>query len=133
MRLREPHSASREAAGSRTLMRQLRKAGIPIGRWKRVRSDKPSTGGGPRYRICAEELVASPNRVRREFTPREPNILWFGDISYIRTGKGGVTWRWSWICIHVVLSVGRCHQQQTPLWFVGHCVMHWRYAGRKSE
>ncbi|WP_205072953.1 IS3 family transposase [Photorhabdus sp. S9-53] len=34
MRLRELHSASRGAAGSRTLMHPLRKAGIPVGRWK---------------------------------------------------------------------------------------------------
>ncbi|OCQ51234.1 Integrase core domain protein [Photorhabdus australis subsp. thailandensis] len=45
--------------------------------------------GGHRYRICPEESVASPNRVRREFIPGEPNTLWCGDISYIRTGKGG--------------------------------------------
>ncbi|MBS9435556.1 IS3 family transposase [Photorhabdus hainanensis] len=38
--------------------------------------------------------MASPNRVRREFIPGEPNILWRGDISYIRTGKG-----WSYLAV----------------------------------
>ncbi|MBS9435557.1 IS3 family transposase, partial [Photorhabdus hainanensis] len=54
------HSASRGAAGSRTLMHQLRKAGIPIGRWKVRRLMKESglisrQPGGHRYRICPEE------------------------------------------------------------------------------
>nr|WP_083451903.1 IS3 family transposase [Photorhabdus heterorhabditis] len=88
VRLRELYSASRGTAGSRTLMHQLREAGIPVGRWKVRRLMKECSltsrqPGGHRYRICPEESVASPNRVRREFLSHGNRIpLWCGDIGY---------------------------------------------------
>nr|WP_242689482.1 IS3 family transposase [Photorhabdus cinerea] len=89
VRLRELHSASRGAAGSRTLMHQLRKAGIPAGCWKVSRLMKEfglisRQPGGHRYRICPEESVASPNR---DLSPGNRTPFGAG-ISAIQNGVG---------------------------------------------
>ncbi|EKN4209681.1 DDE-type integrase/transposase/recombinase [Yersinia ruckeri] len=44
--------------------------------------------GKPRYRGEREVSLASPDLLKRQFKPSEPNRVWSGDISYIKVNGG---------------------------------------------
>ena len=44
--------------------------------------------GRHRYRGVKEEAMASPDLLRRRFTPETPDKAWSGDISYVRVNGG---------------------------------------------
>lgn len=91
--VRELHQQSRGAAGSRTLSLLMRQSGYNVGRWLARRlmqecglaSRQP---GKPRYRGERETSLASPDLLKRQFKPSEPNRVWSGDISYIKVNGG---------------------------------------------
>ena len=87
------------AAGRRTLQKQLRLAGFPIGRFKvcslmreaGLRSGQP----GPRpYKKHGQARVDIPNLLDLQFDVPAPNRVWCGDISYVWQEIVGTTWPW---------------------------------------
>ncbi|AJJ53106.1 HTH-like domain protein (plasmid) [Yersinia pseudotuberculosis IP 32953] len=93
LQLRELHQQSRGAAGNRTLSLLMRQSGYNVGRWLAGRlmrecglaSRQP---GKPRYRGEREVSLASPDLLKRQFKPSEPNRVWSGYISYIKVNGG---------------------------------------------
>ncbi|WP_155979598.1 IS3 family transposase, partial [Yersinia wautersii] len=87
------HQQSRGAAGSRTLSLLMRQSGYNVGRWLARRlmrecglaSRQP---GKPRYRGEREVSLASPDLLKRQLKPSEPNRVWGGDISYTKVNGG---------------------------------------------
>lgn len=103
-RLREAHYRSRFTYGSRRLMRQLRKGGLTIGRYrvrhlmrlagihvKRRRKRRVTTQSNHRYQV-------SPNLVGGVFQTAKPNLVWVSDITYIRTAEG-------WLYLAIVMDL----------------------------
>ena len=79
---------SRGSAGSRSIQGMLREDGVSIGRF-RVRRLMRELGlvskqpGSHAYKQATVERPDIPNRLNREFTPKQPNQVWCGDITYI--------------------------------------------------
>jgi len=87
-RVQAAFSASRGAAGSRTVVGMLRQEGLEIGRFKARRlmrelglvSKQP---GRHAYRQATAERLDIPNGLDRAFAPAGPNQVWCGDITYV--------------------------------------------------
>ena len=47
-----------------------------------------------RYKRAAQEHVAIPNKLNRQFDVARPNQVWCGDVTYIWTGK-----RWAYLAV----------------------------------
>ena len=67
--------------------------GYKVGRWlaHRLMQECGLESGQPgrqRYRGVKEEAMASPDLLRRRFTPETPDKAWSGDISYVRVKSG---------------------------------------------
>ncbi|GGY12594.1 transposase [Litchfieldella qijiaojingensis] len=96
-------SASRGAAGSRTMTAMLKESGISIGRFK-VRSLMRELGlicrqpGPHAYRKATVERPDIPNHLDRQFNAQQPDLVWCGDITYVWTGV-------SWSYLAVVLDL----------------------------
>ena len=90
-RVQAAFSASRGAAGSRTVVSMLRQEGLEIGRFKARRlmrelglvSKQP---GRHSYRQATAERLDIANGLDRAFTPAGPNQVWCGDITYVWAG-----------------------------------------------
>jgi putative transposase len=97
------HTASRGAAGARTIAGQLTVDGDKIGRYKAkslmreagIASKQPR---GHRYRIAEEESIIAPNHLARKFTVSKANQVWCGDVTYVWSGK-------QWLYLAVVLDL----------------------------
>lgn len=92
-RLRELHQQSRGSAGNRTLSLLMRRSGYNVGRWlaRRLMQEcglESRQPGKHRYRNVGEETSASPNLLKRQFTPTQANRVWSGNISYIKVSGG---------------------------------------------
>ncbi|WP_432707166.1 IS3 family transposase [Hafnia alvei] len=92
--LKEKFSASRESAGSRTLVKKLREEGITISRW-RVRKIMQEEGLVCRQRRAWKVTTKpkkgadfAPNLLNQNFNPPGPDQIWVSDITYLRTGEG---------------------------------------------
>jgi len=100
---RDIHTASRGAAGSRTLSGTLKQQGEAVGRYK-ARSLMKEAGlvskqqKRHRYRIAEEESVIAPNKLNREFNVTAANQVWCGDVTYVWTGM-------CWLYLAVVLDL----------------------------
>lgn len=95
---------SRYSLGSRELMKALRKNGYFIGRYK-TRTIMRKLGLVVRQRVAYkvttqrdERHLAAPNLVNMDFNPAQPNQVWAGDITYLRTGQG-------WMYLSVVMDL----------------------------
>ncbi|OMQ21470.1 transposase [Serratia oryzae] len=91
--VRELHQQSRGATGSRTLSLLMRQSGYNMGRWlaRRLMQECGLASrqlGKPRYRGERETSLASPDLLKKQFKPSEPNRVWSGDISYIKVNGG---------------------------------------------
>ena len=126
------HDASRGAAGSPVITGQLRQSGESIGRYK-VRSLMKSAGlvstqqKTHGYRHSESESVIAPNYFRRQFCVDQPDQIWCGDVTYVRSGQ-------RWLYLATVLDVYkrkvvgwafRCTQIQSSLsehyaWLMNH-------------
>lgn len=86
------HTASRGAAGARTISGQLQQQGETVGRYKaaslmreaNIASKQPHKH---KYKIAEEESKIAPNILQREFTVQGPNTVWCGDVTYIWAGS----------------------------------------------
>ena len=92
--LKELFSASRESAGSRTLVKKLRGEGVTISRW-RVRKIMNEEGLVCRQRRAWKVTTKpkkgadfAPNLLNQNFNPLGLNQIWVSDITYLRTGEG---------------------------------------------
>lgn len=102
-RVVELHTASRCAAGARTLSAALRAEGEPVGRYKAARlmveaGVESKQRRKHRYRQTESESAIAPNHLNREFTVQRPDAVWCGDVTYIWAGK-------YWVYLAVVLDL----------------------------
>lgn len=91
--MRELHQQSRGSAGSRTLSLLMRQSGYNMGRWlaRRLMREcglESRQPGKHRYRGEREASPVSPDLLKRQFKPSEPNRVWSGDISDIKVNGG---------------------------------------------
>lgn len=103
-RMKALFAESRNSLGSRQLMKQLRKEGIEIGRYRVRRLMKKlglSVKRKKRFVLTTDsnhkESVAK-NLLNREFSPAAKNQIWTTDITYIWTLQG-------WVYLAVVLDL----------------------------
>lgn len=97
------HSASRGAAGARSIAGELSRQGESIGRYKaaslmkeaNIVSKQPRTH---RYKVAKNESNIAPNLLQREFAVDKPNQVWCGDVTYIWSGK-------QWMYLAVVMDL----------------------------
>lgn len=97
------HTASRGAAGARTIAGQLTQQGEKVGRYKagclmreaNISSKQPHKH---RYKIAEDESRVAPNLLKREFTVEAPNKVWCGDVTYIWAGT-------QWLYLAVVMDL----------------------------
>jgi len=97
------HTASRGAAGARTLAGQLTQQGEKVGRYKaaslmreaNIRSKQPHKHT---YKIAEAESRIAPNVVQRQFKVDAPNTVWCGDVTYIWAGT-------QWLYLAVVMDL----------------------------
>lgn len=100
---RDIHTASREAAGTRSLSGKLKQQGEAVGRYKARSLMKEANLVSKlrkrhRYRVAEDESVIAPNTLNREFTVSEANQVWCGDVTYVWTGS-------CWLYLAVVLDL----------------------------
>lgn len=87
-KIKELFKASRNSAGSRTLLGMMRELGYEIGRFKvmslmreaKLTSKQP---GSHSYKTAQVERLDIPNILDREFDVSAPDSVWCGDITYI--------------------------------------------------
>lgn len=102
-KVKQIHSDSRGAAGSRTVSGMLKQQGESVGRYQ-ARSLMKSLGlvskqqKTHRYRIVDDESVIAPNHLARAFEVDAPNQVWCGDVTYVWVGTG-------WLYLAVVLDL----------------------------
>ena len=95
---------SRQSLGGRQMMKQLRKEGFEIGRY-RVRKRMKKLGlvvkRKKRFVLTTESAHALPvaeNRLKRDVALREKNRVWTTDMTYIWTLQG-------WVSLAVVIDL----------------------------
>lgn len=95
---------SRQSLGSRGMIKQLRKEGFVIGRYRARRLMKQLglvVKVKRRYRVTTQskhDLPVAPNVLNREFNPAQPNQAWVSDITYVWTVQG-------WLYLAVVMDL----------------------------
>jgi putative transposase len=109
--IKESHSASDRVYGSLRVFKDLREAGVRIGRKRVARIMRQhkihavSAYKAPRY-IRSVPSIAIPNRLNRQFNVAERDHVWVTDITYIRTWQG-------WLYLAVVMDL---HSRKVVGW-----------------
>ena len=95
--IRTTHKKNYEAYGYRRTWKALRRAGeiVPrcqVQRLMRAHGIQGAKRPGKPWRTTkpAPNAARRPDLVGRQFTAREPNRLWVGDLSYLRCWEGVV-------------------------------------------
>jgi putative transposase len=103
-RMKALFAESRESLGSRGMVRQLRKEGYMIGRF-RVRRLMKRLGLAVKikrkYRVTTQsqhDLPVAGNVLNRQFNPGQPDQAWVADITYVWTVQG-------WLYLAVVMDL----------------------------
>ena len=99
----EIHTASRGAAGARTISGMLKLQGEPVGRYKAASLMKAAGLVSKqlkkhRYRLPGEVSIVTDNILNRQFTVDRPNQVWCGDVTYVWSGR-------HWLYLAVVLDL----------------------------
>ena len=97
------HTASRGAAGARTISGILKQRGESVGRYKARSLMKEADLVSKQhkdhhYRIADEVSAIADNLLDREFTTHRPNQAWCGDVTYVWSGQ-------CWLYLAVVLDL----------------------------
>lgn len=88
------HAESRQAYGAKKTWLELRDQGIACGKHRVARLRKEAgieARRKRRFRLTVENhsmAPAVPNLVQRQFDVQQPNRVWVGDMTYIRTRAG---------------------------------------------
>ena len=103
-RIKQLFQASRGSLGSREMVKNLRKEGFSIGRY-RVRSLmrrlKLKVIQRQAYRVTTQRKDAHPvaeNLINQDFNPEKTNQVWAGDVTYLRTHEG-------WMYLAIVMDL----------------------------
>lgn len=94
VRLKALFTASRESAGSRTLVKKLREEGITVSRWrvmKLMQEEGLECRQRRAYKVTTKPRAGAdiaPNLLNQNFTPPGPDQVWVSDVTYLRTGEG---------------------------------------------
>jgi putative transposase len=99
----EIHTASRGAAGARTISGMLKQQDEPVGRYKAASLMKEAGLVSRqlkqhRYRLSGEASVIADNILDRQFSVDRPNQVWCGDVTYVWSGR-------CWLYLAVVLDL----------------------------
>ena len=104
VQIREIHEANRQVYGSPRIYKVLQGRGIRCGKHrvaKIMRFESLRGRSKKRFRSTATvraERAAAPNRLERKFQSEQPDRVWVGDITQIRTGQG-------WLYLAVLLDL----------------------------
>ena len=103
-RMKQLFERSRESLGSREMAKKLRGEGFKIGRY-RVRKLMKNLGLTVRQRVAYKITtkrkhtdVVADNLLNQNFNPVQPNEVWAGDVTYLKTGEG-------WMYLAVVMDL----------------------------
>lgn len=103
-RIKQLFAASRDSLGSREMVKKLRKEGIEIGRY-RVRTLMKQLGLKVIQRQAHKSTTqrkhsheVADNLVNQDFNPENPNQVWAGDITYLKTHEG-------WMYLAIVMDL----------------------------
>lgn len=94
VRLKALFAASRESAGSRTLVKKLREEGVTVSRWrvmKLMQEEGLECRQRRTYKVTTKPRAGAevaPNLLNQNFTPPGPDQVWVSDVTYLRTGEG---------------------------------------------
>ena len=97
------HTASRGAAGARTISGQLKQQGEFVGRYK-AGSLMKATGlvskqlKQHRYRVVDQPASIAANHLSRQFEVHQPNRVWCSDVTYVWSGG-------CWLYLAIVLDL----------------------------
>jgi len=91
--IREVHRESRGRYGAPRMTAQLRHHGWTVSRGRVARHMKANAikakrRGSFRVTTRSNHVLASPNRIERNFTVHAPDLLWLTDMTYIDTREG---------------------------------------------
>ena len=101
---RQLFKRSRGSLGSRQLSKNLRKAGFNIGRYRTrsiMRRLKLVVTQRQSYKVTTKRKHSdsvADNLLSQQFNPAQANLVWAGDVTYLRTNQG-------WMYLAVVMEL----------------------------
>ena len=103
-RMKQLFSASRESLGSREMVKKLRKEGFKIGRYRvssLMKRLKLKVIQRQAYKVTTQRKHShqvADNLINQDFNPENPNQVWAGDVTYLRTHEG-------WMYLAIVMDL----------------------------
>ena len=90
---RELFKRSHRSLGSRQLCKKLREAGFKVGRYhtRSMRKLKLVVVQRQAYKVTTKRKhtdSVADNLLNQHFNPKQENLVWAGDVTYLRTNQG---------------------------------------------
>ena len=101
---RQLFKRSRGSLGSRQLCKKLKEAGFKVGRYRTcsiMRKLKLVVKQRQAYKVTTKRKHSdsvADNLLNQQFNPTQPNLVWAGDVTYLRTHQG-------WMYLAVVIDL----------------------------